>query len=71
MTRLPANYDTWRLTCQYDDLESVGTEPGETCNRLPEPDEDAPRGHRPARCGGLMVDDEGDGVICDTCGAVA
>jgi hypothetical protein len=52
------------------EYDPPGNEVGETCNRYPEPDEDAPRGWRPTPCSGSMVDDDGY-VICDTCGEMA
>ena len=68
MNSLP-NYDRWRLATPFDEEHEIGTEPGDQCNRLPEPDEDAPRGYRPRPCGGLMVE-TGDGDIqCESCGS--
>jgi hypothetical protein len=52
------------------ETDRCGDEVGETCNRYPEPDEDAPRGWRPRPCEGVMVDEDGY-VICDTCGEMA
>lgn len=70
MTALPRGYDAWRLSCPYDDFDGVGEEEGYLCNRVEEPDEDAPRGYRPKPCQGEMI--ESDGVIvCDTCGETA
>lgn len=70
MTALPASYDAWRLSCPYDDFDGVGEEEGQPCNRVHEPDEDAPRGYRPKPCNGEMI--EQDGVtVCDTCGEIA
>jgi hypothetical protein len=66
MTRLPASYDAWRLRGLVEFAEP-GTEPGDTCGRCHEPDEDAPRGYRPRPCNGVMADDDGD-IACDTCG---
>lgn len=63
-------YDAWKLSPPDAPL-APGEEEGQLCNRLPEPDEDAPRGYRPKPCQGEMVDDEGDGIICDTCGVLA
>ena len=60
-------YDAWRLAAPDDEC-SIGEEEGEPCNRFPEPDEDQPRGHHPARCGGTMIPDDGY-LICDVCGA--
>lgn len=71
MNALPANYDAWRLSCPYDESYGVGTEDGETCDRYPEPDEDAPRNHRPRPCGGLMMVDADGTVRCESCGEVA
>jgi hypothetical protein len=65
---LPRNYDAWRLSGPGES-EEIGTDEGETCNRLPDPDEDAPRGYRPKRCNGTMRDVDEFGV-CDTCGAM-
>lgn len=53
-----------------DESDPIGTTPGETCNRAPEPDEDAPRGYRPRLCGGEMIDSDG-ATVCDTCGEIA
>jgi hypothetical protein len=69
MTALPSTYDAWRLSGP-DESDAIGTEPGDQCNRVHEPDDDAPRGYRPRPCGGLMVDD-GGAVICESCGVVA
>lgn len=62
------SYDNWRLdhpSCH--DPDPIGTEPGDTCNRCEEPDEDAPRGYRPKPCQGEMIDEDGV-TVCDTCG---
>ena len=65
----PHTYDAWRLSApEYPD--PVGEYEGETCNRMPEHDEDQPRRYRLKPCNGAMVDD-GIYVHCDTCGAVA
>ena len=62
-------YDAWRLQGPPD-TDAIGIADGETCNRYPEPDEDAPRGYRPRPCDGIM--EEVDGwAVCGTCGAVA
>lgn len=71
MTALPRGYDAWRLSCPYDDFDGVGTEEGQQCNRVHEPDEDAPRGYRPRPCGGLMVEDVEGSIVCESCGALA
>ncbi len=74
MTALPASYDAWRLSCPYDDFDGVGEHEGETCNRVPEPDEDMPRNCRPRPCGGLMVEVvDGDETVvqCESCGEYA
>jgi hypothetical protein len=65
MTRLPENYDAWRLAGP-DDSDQVGVEEGDLCNRVHEPDEDAPRGYRPKPCDGTMFSDAGF-VTCDKC----
>ena len=71
MTALPRDYDAWRLASPDDEADAVGVEDGELCNRLPEPDDDAPRRWRPRRCTGAMVLEPGeDTPICDTCGAM-
>ncbi|QDP48426.1 MAG: hypothetical protein Tp118SUR00d2C21406231_42 [Prokaryotic dsDNA virus sp.] len=63
-------YDDWKLASPWDDCHEIGTEDGQTCGRVAEPDEDAPRGYRPRPCGGLMI--EADGVtICESCGEIA
>lgn len=64
-----AGYDAWKLAGPEDLLEP-GTEYGETCNRFPEPDEDAPRNWRPKPCNGSMEQHD-DCVMCDTCGQMA
>lgn len=62
-------HDIWKLRGP-DEPHQIGTEAGQTCNRYPEPCEDAPRGYRPRPCGGLMM--ESDGVtICESCGSLA
>jgi hypothetical protein len=71
---LPHDYDDWRL-CGPDDIHQpyVGTEEGDTCNRIAEPDEDAPRGYRPRPCSGTMtrtVSFDDRHVACDTCGEI-
>jgi len=72
MTALPASYDTWRLSTPFtDDDFEIGTEEGDTCNRLPEPDEDAPRNYRPRPCGGLMMADTHGDIYCESCGGMA
>lgn len=64
-----AGYDAWKLAGP-DEHSEAGTAEGEACNRLPEPDEDAPRNWRPKPCTGTMIHD--DGVICcDRCGELA
>ena len=69
MRVLPASYDAWRLSGPDDDRIEIGMEEGETCNRLPEPDEDEPRGYRPRPCGGLMVETHGV-IVCERCEAM-
>jgi hypothetical protein len=67
MTALPPNYDAWRLQGPDDIYQLyIGSKDGDTCNRLHEPDEDAPRGYRPKPCTGTMRDIDGT-VFCDTC----
>lgn len=56
-------YDDWKLSGP-DAHDKLGTEPGQPCNRIDEPDEDNPR---PTRCDGTMTDEDG-GVFCDVCG---
>ena len=64
-------YDRWRLAGPPERV-TAGTEPGDPCNRAPEPDEDAPRGWRPRPCDGVMMLEPGeDTPICDTCGEIA
>ena len=67
---LPPGYDAWRLAGPDDARAGIGAEDGQPCNRVSEPDEDAPRGCRPWRCTGAMTLEDGeDAPICDTCGA--
>ena len=68
-------YDEWKLATPWDDNCEVGTEEGQLCNRVAEPDEDAPRGYRPKPCKGeMMTRQEGaeyyetSWLECDTCG---
>jgi hypothetical protein len=69
-------YDAWKLSSPDDDQPGpiIGNEDGETCNRVHEPDEDAPRGYRPKPCKGVMflAGNETDDcwVQCDTCGEI-
>lgn len=46
----------------------VGTDPGDECGRIEQPDEDAPRGYRPKPCTGIIIEDLDEGIYCDTCG---
>lgn len=62
-------YDAWKLQGPPDS-DWCGDEAGETCNRYPELDEDAPRGYRPRPCDGIMEEVDGC-VVCGTCGALA
>ena len=62
-------YDAWRLAGP-DEHDTPGTEEGETCNRVVEPDEDAPRGYRPRPCDGMMQVVDGE-TVCDHCGELA
>lgn len=66
---LPASYDSWRLQGP-EECHEIGMEDGDQCNRITEPDDDAPRGYRPKPCTGTM---EGLGglCICDTCREIA
>lgn len=70
MTTLPRDYDAWRLASPDDESDGIGAEDGQTCNRIAEPDEDAPRGYRPRRCGGMMVQQAGV-IVCERCGELA
>ena len=76
-------YDAWKLASP-DYGDEIGTEEGDTCNRVEEQDEDAPRGYRPKPCQGVMhyadVEDcschisppcsacVDNPLVCDTCG---
>lgn len=70
-----SDYDDWRLSTPEDGRYKIGKEDGQTCNRIHEPDEDAPRGYKPKPCRGEMfiAGDETDDfwIQCDTCGMVA
>ena len=70
-------YDAWKLSAP-EQGDALGVHEGEECNRLDEPDEDAPRNWRARPCKGTMiVRQEGAEyhetawVECDTCGATA
>ena len=54
---------------ECDEPDPIGTEPGYTCNRCAEPDEDAPRGYRPKPCSGEMIEEDGV-TVCDRCGEI-
>ena len=74
MTTLSRGYDDWRLAGPDEDRNEIGTEDGQPCNRVPEPDEGQPRNYRPRRCEGTMVSDDDPqwpGVTCDRCGETA
>lgn len=62
------DYDAWRLNPPHEDL--IGMEGGEACNRFPEPDGDEPRGYKPKRCKGEMIEEGGE-ATCDRCGLTA
>lgn len=65
------SYDQWRLAGP-DEPNEVGTQDGETCGRISEPDEDAPRGYKPKPCQGVMHYDDVEGCECHIsppCGA--
>ena len=66
---LPANYDQWRLQGPPE-VDEIGTEEGDTCNRYPEPDDDMPRGYRPRPCQGEMIEQAGE-IVCEECGSLA
>lgn len=74
MNALPASYDAWRLSSPEDESDGIGTEDGQPCNRIHEPDEDAPRGYKPKPCQGVMfiAGDATDDcwIACDTCGEI-
>ena len=61
-------YDAMRLTAP-EQPDPIGIHAGECCNRIHEPDEDAPKGYRPKPCSGEMTDSDGV-AVCDTCGEV-
>ena len=66
-------YDQWKLTRPDDESHEIGTEDGHPCNRIHEPDDDAPRGYKPKPCKGVMIKAYAfeDGVACNTCGEIA
>ena len=66
-------YDAWRLAGPDDECHEIGTEDGQPCLRVHEPDEDAPRGYKPKPCRGTMIKAYAfeEGVACDTCGEIA
>jgi len=69
------------------DPDPIGTEEGQPCNRLPEPDEDQPSWFRPKPCRGVMGFEPVEEcrchlaapcnacvenpLVCDRCGEVA
>lgn len=63
-----------RSIFESEDRHQIGTEEGQECGRVAEPDEDAPRGYRPKPCKGVMVRTVSFNdrhVTCDTCGEIA
>lgn len=86
MENIPG-YDAWKLEAPEDQRHAIGEEEGCPCGRILEPDEDAPRGHRPQPCPGTMVylpvencschisppcgSCENNPLVCDTCGEEA
>ena len=73
--RHPLDGNAIAADAHYDQLDPVGNEDGETCNRVYEPDEDALHGHKPNPCQGVMVlvydpDSIWDCCICPTCGEI-
>jgi hypothetical protein len=66
------DYDTWALRGPEEQHE-LGTEPGDSCDRYPEPDGDEPHGYRPRPCSGKMIAPKsfGNWVICNVCGEMA
>lgn len=64
--RHPLDGNAIAADLHYDVLDEVGTEDGETCNRV----HDADEGYRPAPCKGVMQNVD-EFVICRTCGEVA
>lgn len=69
--RHPTDGNAIAADAHYDQPDEIGTKDGETCNRVDPPYEDAPRGHRPKPCKGVMYLDctYGD-YHCDTCGEI-
>ena len=63
-------YDAWKLATPRDDCHEIGTEDGQPCARIHEPDEDAPRAYRPKPCAGEMIEQHGV-TVCDTCKEIA
>lgn len=84
MSGIPG-YDDWKLEAPDDQRQAIGEEEGDPCGRIEEPEEDAPRGHRPKPCAGIMIFGpvencschisppcgwcENNPLVCDTCGA--
>ncbi len=68
---LPRGYDAWRLSGPEEDRHKVGTDDGQPCLRVDEPDEDAPRGYKPKPCPGVMCQDDDEPAYCDQCGEIA
>jgi len=62
-------YDAWKLQGPDDEHHEIGYNDGETCNRVPEPDEDQPRGYKPKPCGGAMREISDEWLRCDQCDA--
>jgi len=69
--RHPLDGNAIAADAHHDQPDEIGHEEGETCGRYPEPDEDAPRGHRPKPCKGVMLNaTEWEPAMCQVCGAV-
>ena len=72
--RHPTDGNAIAADAHCDQPDEIGHEDGETCNRVQEPDGDAPRGYKPKTCkGGMQTYWDGCGdrwIECDTCGEI-
>jgi len=71
--RHPLDGNAIAAEAYYDQPDEIGTEDGETCNRVDPPYEGPRRNWRAKPCKGVMidgVDDAAGWTYCDTCGEI-
>ena len=69
--RHPLDGNAIAADAHYDQPDEIGYEDGETCNRVHEPPNDAPRRYRPKACKGVMLaENEWEPAMCQVCGEI-